>query len=108
MNGVVLEPRGEKFLRALPRKTVRTHGIALRRNNVWEFGCSITTNTHQRQAVASGAIPYYAQLLKEVVPFFQTGKSPLDIEESLNIIAFLEAASRSRAAGGTLVKIADL
>ena len=27
MNGVVLEPRGEKFLRALPRKTVRTHGI---------------------------------------------------------------------------------
>ena len=30
MNGVVLEPRGDKFLRALPRKTVRTHGIALR------------------------------------------------------------------------------
>ena len=30
MNGVVLEPRGEKFLRALPRKTVRSHGIALR------------------------------------------------------------------------------
>ena len=29
MNGVVLEPRGEKFLRALPRKTVRTHGIPL-------------------------------------------------------------------------------
>ena len=27
MNGVVIEPRGEKFLRALPRKTVRTHGI---------------------------------------------------------------------------------
>ena len=27
MNGVVLEPRGEKFLRALPRKTVRAHGI---------------------------------------------------------------------------------
>ena len=29
MNGVVLEPRGDKFLRALPRKTVRTHGIPL-------------------------------------------------------------------------------
>lgn len=27
MNGVVLEPRGSKFIRALPRKTVRTHGI---------------------------------------------------------------------------------
>ena len=29
MNGVVLEPRGEKFLRALARKTVRTQGIPM-------------------------------------------------------------------------------
>ena len=29
MNGVVLDPRGEKFLRALPRKSVRTQGIPL-------------------------------------------------------------------------------
>ncbi len=86
----------------------RIGSILGNRNGVWEFGCTITTNTHQRQAVASGAVPYYSMLLKEVVPFFQTGKSPLDIEETLNIIAFLEAASRSRAAGGTLVKIADL
>ena len=86
----------------------RIGSILGNRNNVWEFGCSITTNTHQRQAVASGAIPYYAQLLKEVVPFFQTGKSPLDIEETLEIIAFLEAASRSRAANGALIKTADL
>ncbi|MBE6368227.1 MAG: gfo/Idh/MocA family oxidoreductase [Lentisphaerae bacterium] len=78
------------------------------RNGVWEFGCTITTNTHQRQAIASGAVPYYSMLLKEVVPFFQTGKSPLDIEETLDIIAFLEAASRSRAANGAEIKIADL
>ena len=78
------------------------------RNGVWEFGCTITTNTHQRQAVASAAVPYYTMMLKEVIPFFQTGKSPLDIEETLNIIAFLEAASRSRAANGALIKIADL
>lgn len=77
------------------------------RNNVWDFGCTITTNVKQRQAVADGAIPYYSLLLKEVVPFFQTGKSPLDIEETLEIIAFLEAASRSRAANGAVVKIAD-
>ena len=78
------------------------------RNGVWEFGCTITTNVHQRQAVASGAIPYYSMMLKQIVPFFQTGVSPIDIEESLNIIAFLEAASRSRAAGGALIKVADL
>ncbi len=29
MNGVVLEPRGEKFLRALAKKTVRTKGIPI-------------------------------------------------------------------------------
>ena len=68
----------------------------------------VTTNGHQRQAIASGAIPYYSMMLKKIVPFFQTGESPIDIEESLNIIAFLEAASRSRAANGALVKIADL
>ena len=86
----------------------RIGSILGNRNGVWEFGCTITTDKHQRQAVASGAVPYYTMLLKEVVPFFQTGKSPLDIEETLDIIAFLEAASRSRAAGGALIRIADL
>ncbi len=86
----------------------RIGSILGNRNNVWEFGCTITSNQHQRQAIASGDVPYYAMLLKKVVPFFQTAESPIDIEETLNIIAFLEAASRSRAAGGALIKIADL
>ena len=86
----------------------RIGSILGNRNGVWEFGCTITTDKHQRQAVASAAVPYYTMMLKEVIPFFQTGKSPLDIEETLDIIAFLEAASRSRAANGALVKIADL
>ena len=86
----------------------RVGSILGNRNGVWEFGCTITTDKHQRQAVASGAVPYYSMLLKKVVPFFQTGVSPLDIEETLDIIAFLEAASRSRAAGGAEIKIADL
>jgi len=78
------------------------------RNGVWEFGCTVTTNKAQRQGVALGKVPYYAMLLKKVVPFFQTGKSPLDLDETLEVIAFLEAASRSRQAGGKLVKFADL
>ncbi len=78
------------------------------RNGVWEFGCTTTTVKTQRQGVASGKVPYYAMLLKEVIPFFQTGKSPLDVEETLEVIAFLEAASRSRKAGGKPVKFAEL
>jgi hypothetical protein len=44
-------------------------------------------------------------MLKKVIPFFQTGKSPLAIEESLEVIAFLEAASQSLANGGKPVNI---
>ena len=86
----------------------RVGSILGTRAGAWQFGCTIATDKVQKQAIASSAVPYYTMMLKEVVPFFQTGKSPLDIEETLEIIAFLEAASRSRAAGGALIKTADL
>jgi len=44
-------------------------------------------------------------MLNKVIPFFQTGKSPISIAESLEIIAFLEAASQSLANGGKPVNI---
>lgn len=78
------------------------------RNGVWTFGCTTTTNKDQRPTVASGQVPYYAMLLKKVIPFFRSGESPIDVEETLEVIAFLECASRSRKAGGALVKVADL
>lgn len=64
------------------------------------FGCVITTDKSTKAGFASGEIPYYALLLKKVMPFFQTGRSPLDVAESLEVIAFLEAASNSRASDG--------
>ncbi|MBI1896974.1 MAG: Gfo/Idh/MocA family oxidoreductase [Acidobacteria bacterium] len=42
----------------------------------------------------------YAPLLREVVKFFQTGKPPVSNEETLEIFAFMDAAQRSREAGG--------
>ncbi|MCD6050844.1 MAG: Oxidoreductase family, NAD-binding Rossmann fold [Verrucomicrobia bacterium] len=50
----------------------------------------------------------YAALVKEIVPFFQTGKSPVPMEETIEILAFMEAADASKAAGGKPVKIADI
>lgn len=50
----------------------------------------------------------YAALVKEIVPFFQTGKSPVPMEETIEILAFMEAADASKAAGGKPVKIADV
>ena len=64
------------------------------------FGCVITTDQATKAGVVSGEVPFYAILLKKVIPFFQTGISPIDLSESLEIIAFLEAASQSLASGG--------
>ncbi|MFA6104288.1 MAG: Gfo/Idh/MocA family oxidoreductase [Victivallaceae bacterium] len=69
------------------------------------FGCVVTTDKTAKAGFASGDIPYYALMLKKVIPFFQNGQSPVCMEESLEVIAFLEAASQSRANGGKPVNI---
>jgi predicted dehydrogenase len=45
------------------------------------------------------AKPPYAGLLERVLPFFQTGNSPIANEETLEIIRFIEAANQSRESG---------
>ncbi len=47
----------------------------------------------------------YAPLVVEIVKFFQSGKSPVDPAETLEILAFMEAAEQSRQQGGTPVSI---
>ena len=42
----------------------------------------------------------YKGLLKEIVAFFQGGKSPVDEAETMEMFAFMDAAQRSREAGG--------
>ena len=42
----------------------------------------------------------YRPMLVEVVRFFQTGEVPVPVEESLEIFAFMDAALRSKQAGG--------
>ena len=82
----------------------------LRGNRVeaYGFGCMVTTKGETKFAPASSEVPYYAMMLKKVVPFFQTGVSDIPIEESLEIIAFLEAASRSREQGGKVIELSGL
>ncbi len=50
----------------------------------------------------------YYGLLKEVVQFFRTGKSPVRIEETIEIMAFMEAADTSKARKGAPVALADV
>jgi hypothetical protein len=70
------------------------------------FGCTAFFKGGYRTGVAAGDPPYYAMLLRKTVPFLKTGKAPIDFEESVEIISFLDAATRSREKGGESVGVA--
>lgn len=40
-------------------------------------------------------VPFYSQLLKQIIPFFQSGNSPVAPEETLEIMQFMQAAIMS-------------
>lgn len=50
----------------------------------------------------------YAPLVAEIVKFFQTGVSPVPLEETIEFFAFMEAADESKRQGGVPVKIEDV
>ena len=49
----------------------------------------------------------YGALMREIVRFFETGKAPVSPEETLEIMAFMEAAEMSAKRGGEPVTIAE-
>jgi predicted dehydrogenase len=52
-----------------------------------------------------GKFEGYEPLLVQIVRFFKTGKPPVSAEESLEVIAFMEAANESKRLGGCPVTI---
>ncbi|MGM1046432.1 MAG: hypothetical protein ACQEXX_09840 [Bacillota bacterium] len=46
--------------------------------------------------------PYYASLMEQVMTMFQSGKPVLDLEETLKVIRFIEAANESRITQATI------
>jgi len=49
----------------------------------------------------------YVPLVREIMEFFKTGKPPVTPEETLEIMAFMDAAERSRQQGGVPVKLSQ-
>lgn len=47
----------------------------------------------------------YGPLLVQIVKFFQTGKAPVAVEETLELFAFMDAAQRSKEAGGRPMRL---
>jgi len=52
--------------------------------------------------------PGYKPLVDEIVKFFQTGKVPVSVEETIEIYAFMSAADESKALGGAPVFLKTL
>jgi len=50
----------------------------------------------------------YGPLVREIVKFFQTGKPPVSMEETIEMFAFMEAADESKRRGGTPVTLAEV
>ncbi len=69
------------------------------------YGCVVHTGTGATCGIARSSPPYYAALLEKVVEFFRTGVSPVDVQETLEIVSFLEAADRSWELGGGVVQL---
>lgn len=62
----------------------------------------------RERAIESTAIStdlIYRELLRRIVSMFETGQPPIPIAESLEIVAFMEAALHSAREGGTPVKL---
>lgn len=62
------------------------------------FGFRAVGETGTRQELVSAQY-IYRELLKRVIVMFETGEPPLDIQETLEIIAFIETALRSAETG---------
>lgn len=58
--------------------------------------------------ISLGNYEGYEPLLVKVLEFFRTGESPVNLDETLEIYAFMEAADESKRQDGAAVNIADV
>jgi predicted dehydrogenase len=57
-----------------------------------DYGATVFGENKVAQTLYSREVPLYAQLLEEIVPFFRSGEPPVDPQETLEMMAFMQAA----------------
>ncbi len=87
-------------------KDGRTGAVRGARNlpSAHDFGAVTFAAKHVYESGPSNGDAYH-QLAVEVVKFFQTGVAPVSTEETLEIFSFLNAAQRSKDAGGAPMRL---
>jgi hypothetical protein len=73
-----------------------------------EFGCLLHTTQGTQCQIARDDPPYYFNMLREVLRFFRSGIPAVEPPETFEIIAFIEAAERSKTLGGAWVDLETL
>jgi len=62
----------------------------------------------ERGQAPAGSFDGYLPLIKQIMRFFETGVAPVKPEETLEILAFMEAADQSKAQGGKPVSVLEV
>jgi predicted dehydrogenase len=81
------------------------------RNGGYNYGGKIAASDFggkvfgEKANLILGEFKGYDPLLEQIIQFFETGISPVNQEETLEIIAFMEAADESKNKGGTPVNL---
>jgi hypothetical protein len=100
----IMGPGCKTVTRAGPEKVVGVwkdgrQGIFVAKEG---YGAMVEGATKSGEA---GKFDGYAPLVIEIVKFFKTGKPPISADETLEILAFMEAADESKRQGGAAVSI---
>jgi predicted dehydrogenase len=110
----VLGPGCEKLVRTHTKNTDVITGVwadgrvgTMQGNRNGRAGYGVTV-IGAKGAAKGGEKHSYKPLVEDYVKFFQTGVSPVPIETTLEIHAFMEAADESKRRGGTPVSIAEV
>jgi hypothetical protein len=64
--------------------------------------------TGSKGTTSTGAPGDYDGLIVEIAQFFHTGKPPVDLADTLEIIQFMTAAQISKEKGGVEVRLQDV
>jgi hypothetical protein len=70
-----------------------------------EFGAVIHCDDQIACIPRNKDVPLYAALVRNIMKFFQTRQAPVPLEETLEIMAFIEAANKSAATNGRPVEL---
>lgn len=103
----IMGPGCKTVTRAAPDKAVGTwqdgrQGVYLVKK---DHGATVEGS---KKSGLAGKYEGYKPLVIEIVKFFKTGKPPVDAKETLEILAFMEAAEESKRQGGAAVSIESI